>query len=181
MKVYISVLTMNSNQLISFIIMNGFLVYVLMTLSFKQLNIKNQTYWSLEYNFLNVFFSFHTILGDALTPNRWIEYFSSSDNRHALPLFTSLLNVVCSYDPVGMGLPYNHLIFTDSREALVESALQVLVVVLDHDTNNSTEEDVRYAILNLSLCVSKNISGPSVLNYCVSELVLVEHIGSFLV
>lgn len=82
------------------------------------------------------------ILGDALTPNRWIEYFSSSDNRHALPLFTSLLNVVCSYDPVGMGLPYNHLIFTDSREALVEAALQVLVVVLDHDTNNSTEEDV---------------------------------------
>lgn len=85
---------------------------------------------------------FFAILGDALTPNRWIEYFSSSDNRHALPLFTSLLNVVCSYDPVGMGLPYNHLIFTDSREALVEAALQVLVVVLDHDTNNSTEEDV---------------------------------------
>lgn len=95
------------------------------------------------------FLIFLSILGDALTPNRWIEYFSSSENRHALPLFTSLLNVVCSYDPVGMGLPYNHLIFTDSREALVEAALQVLVVVLDHDTNNSTEEDVRIQTIKL--------------------------------
>jgi hypothetical protein len=81
-------------------------------------------------------------IGDALVPNKWIEYFSSGDNRNALPLFTSLLNVVCSYDPVGIGLPYNHLIFADSREPLVESALQVLIVVLDHDTNNSCEEDV---------------------------------------
>ena len=25
--------------------------------------------------------------------------------RHALPLFTSLLNTVCAYDPVGYGIP----------------------------------------------------------------------------
>ena len=46
---------------------------------------------------------FLSITGDALIPNKWIEYFSSGDNRHALPLFTSLLNVLCSYDPVGIG------------------------------------------------------------------------------
>ena len=44
--------------------------------------------------------------------------------RHALPLFTSLLNTVCGYDPAGI-LPYNHLLFNDSREELVEAALQV--------------------------------------------------------
>src|SRR5690348_17886952 len=56
-------------------------------------------------------------VGDSLVPNKWIEYFSSVENRHALPLFTSLVNIVCAYDPVGMGLlPYNHLIFHDSRE-----------------------------------------------------------------
>ncbi|CAG7727053.1 unnamed protein product [Allacma fusca] len=87
--------------------------------------------------------------GDTLIPNKWIEYFSSGENRHALPLFTSLLNVVCSYDPVGIGLPYNHLIFADSREPLVEAALQVLVVVLDHDTNNSCEEDTTPNMDNL--------------------------------
>ncbi|XP_072044277.1 protein HID1-like isoform X2 [Amphiura filiformis] len=66
-------------------------------------------------------------------PNQWITYFCSSDNRHALPLFTSLLNVTCAYDPVGYGLPYNHLLFSDYREPLVEVASQILVVTLDHD------------------------------------------------
>lgn len=66
-------------------------------------------------------------------PNKWIRFFTSADNRHALPLFTSLLNVVCAYDPIGYGLPFNHLLFTDSREPLVEVALQLLIVTLDHD------------------------------------------------
>lgn len=47
-------------------------------------------------------------------------YLTSPDNRHALPLFTSLLNTVCSYDPVGLGVPYNHLLFADTLEPLVE-------------------------------------------------------------
>lgn len=56
--------------------------------------------------------------------------------RHALPMFTSLLNTVCAYDPVGLGVPYNHLLFTDSLEPLVDVALQILIVTLDHDTNS---------------------------------------------
>lgn len=66
-------------------------------------------------------------------PNKWIAYFTSSDNRHALPLFTSLLNTICAYDPVGFGVPYNHLLFTDNTEPLVETCLQILIVTLDHD------------------------------------------------
>ncbi|KAH3863479.1 hypothetical protein DPMN_026468 [Dreissena polymorpha] len=70
------------------------------------------------------------------SPNQWIHFFTSTENRHALPLFTSLINVVCAYDPVGYGLPYNHLMFTDSREALVESALQVLCVTMENEATN---------------------------------------------
>lgn len=55
--------------------------------------------------------------------------------RHALPLFTSLLNVICSYDPVGYGVPYNHLMSSDSREPLVEVCLQVLCVCLENDVS----------------------------------------------
>ncbi|EDV98192.1 protein HID1 [Drosophila grimshawi] len=66
-------------------------------------------------------------------PNKWIAYFTSADNRHALPLFTSFLNSVCSYDPVGFGVPYNHLLFADTTEPLVEACLQLLIVTLDHD------------------------------------------------
>ncbi|KAM9716603.1 LOW QUALITY PROTEIN: protein HID1b [Menidia menidia] len=65
--------------------------------------------------------------------NPWVSFFCSADNRHALPLFTSLLNVVCAYDPVGLGVPYNHLLFWDSRGQLVDQALQVLVVALEHE------------------------------------------------
>ena len=68
-----------------------------------------------------------------MQPNQWIAYFTSTENRHALPLFTSLLNTVCAYDPVGYGVPYNHLMFSDSREPLVEACLQVLCVTIDND------------------------------------------------
>lgn len=65
--------------------------------------------------------------------NKWIAYFTSSENRHALPLFTSLLNTVCAYDPVGIGIPYNHLLASECTEPFVETCLQILIVTLDHD------------------------------------------------
>ena len=59
-------------------------------------------------------------------------------------MFTSLLNTVCAYDPVGYGVPYNHLIFSDSLEPLVDVCLQILIVTLDHGTCNgyNVEEGV---------------------------------------
>lgn len=74
----------------------------------------------------------------AQNPNKWILHLTSAENRHALPMFTSLLNTVCAYDPVGLGVPYNHLLFNDSLEPLVEASLQILIVTLDHDTSSST-------------------------------------------
>ncbi|XP_029692117.1 protein HID1 isoform X2 [Takifugu rubripes] len=70
---------------------------------------------------------------DSSVTNPWVTFFCSTENRHALPLFTSLLNVVCAYDPVGYGIPYNHLLFSDYREQLVEQAVQILIVTLEHD------------------------------------------------
>ncbi|XP_030064185.1 protein HID1 [Microcaecilia unicolor] len=74
--------------------------------------------------------------------NPWVQFFCSTENRHALPLFTSLLNVVCAYDPVGYGIPYNHLLFSDYREPLVEEAAQVLIVTLDYDSSSSASPTV---------------------------------------
>lgn len=71
----------------------------------------------------------------------FFRHLTSAENRHALPMFASLLNTVFAYDPVGLGLPYNHLIFSDSLEPLVEVALQILIVALDHDTSNPNEPD----------------------------------------
>ncbi|XP_070169242.1 protein HID1 [Polyergus mexicanus] len=77
----------------------------------------------------------------SITPNKWIQHLTSSENRHALPMFTSLLNTVCAYDPVGYGVPYNHLLFADSLEPLVDVALQILIVTLDHDTTGGAPLD----------------------------------------
>ncbi|XP_028332119.1 protein HID1-like isoform X2 [Gouania willdenowi] len=72
-------------------------------------------------------------------PNPWVSFFCCTENRHALPLFTSLLNVVCAYDPVGYGIPYNHLLFSDQRERLVEQALHVLIVTLEHEAGSASK------------------------------------------
>lgn len=82
--------------------------------------------------------------------NKWVAHFTCSENRHALPLFTSLLNLVCSYDPAGI-LPYNHLIFQDTREETVEAALQVLIITLDQDLPASldlSEDEANRGIFN---------------------------------
>ncbi|XP_028968759.1 protein HID1 [Galendromus occidentalis] len=71
------------------------------------------------------------------TSNRWLDLFTSADNRHALPLFTSLLNTVCGFDPYSSLVPLNHLIFEDHREPLVEVCLQLLIVALDHEGTNN--------------------------------------------
>ncbi|XP_056098290.1 protein HID1b [Rhinichthys klamathensis goyatoka] len=81
--------------------------------------------------------------------NPWVSFFCSRENRHALPLFTSLLNVVCAYDPVGYGVPYNHLMFSDQRGALAELALQTLIVSLEQELVDGT-------ITNASLNPSSN-------------------------
>ena len=59
--------------------------------------------------------------------------------RQTLPLFTSLINIVFSYDPVGY-LPYNYLLFTDTREPLVEVASQLLCITLDNSSFSSTDQ-----------------------------------------
>ncbi|XP_041830912.1 protein HID1b isoform X1 [Melanotaenia boesemani] len=80
---------------------------------------------------------------DSRVPNPWVSFFCSSENRHALPLFTSLLNVVCAYDPVGYGIPYNHLLFSDYREQLVELAVQILIVTLEHEAGTAASAALR--------------------------------------
>lgn len=98
---------------------------------------------SFQYKFEDIstyFLNIYCILGESEAPNKWVQHFTSPENRHALPLFTSLLNVLCAYDPVGLGLPYNHLLFTDSREPLVETALQLLIVTLDWDSSSQCSQ-----------------------------------------
>uniref|UniRef100_A0A671XIC1 HID1 domain containing n=1 Tax=Sparus aurata TaxID=8175 RepID=A0A671XIC1_SPAAU len=84
--------------------------------------------------------------------NPWVSFFCSTENRHALPLFTSLLNVVCAYDPVGYGFPYNHLLFSDQRELLVEQAVQILIVTLEQEAGSASPSAEEEQELTISPC-----------------------------
>uniref|UniRef100_A0A3P9I4T8 HID1 domain containing b n=1 Tax=Oryzias latipes TaxID=8090 RepID=A0A3P9I4T8_ORYLA len=98
---------------------------------------------------------------DSKVINPWVAFFCSAENRHTLPLFTSLLNVVCGYDPVGYGVPYNHLLFSDSREQLVEQALQVLVVALEHEAGSSASAALQALDASASPTADEEERGPA--------------------
>ncbi|XP_024140717.1 protein HID1b [Oryzias melastigma] len=93
--------------------------------------------------------------------NPWVAFFCSAENRHTLPLFTSLLNVVCGYDPVGYGIPYNHLLFSDSHEQLVEQALQILVVALEHEAGSAASAALQALDASASPSAEEEEKGPA--------------------
>jgi len=65
--------------------------------------------------------------------NRWIKYLVlKTERKMVLALLCSLLNTAVKYNPTGWGVPYNHVVFVDSREVLVTLCLQVLLVLLDY-------------------------------------------------
>ena len=73
-------------------------------------------------------------------PHRWLDLFTSSAELFPPTLLHSLINVVCSYDPVGWGVPYNHVLFSDYAEPLADAAAQVLCIVLDHRRAGTANE-----------------------------------------
>jgi Dyggve-Melchior-Clausen syndrome protein len=64
--------------------------------------------------------------------NKWLATMVNiAQNPLSMTLFYSVLNTVCSYEPVGM-VPYAHMIWSDHRQPLVEVCLQLLLIVLDY-------------------------------------------------
>lgn len=72
---------------------------------------------------------------------------------------------------MGYGIPYNHLLFSDYREPLVEEAAQVLIVTLDYDSSTSSSptvdgtttgtamDDVDVSDTGISICCSPELTG----------------------
>lgn len=62
--------------------------------------------------------------------------------KHVLTLLCSLINTVLSYDPVGWGLPYNHVLFSDSQESLAMVSLHVMLALLAYGQTNGRRESM---------------------------------------
>ena len=56
----------------------------------------------------------------------------SLDKNLVLAMLCSLLNVVISYNPASW-IPYNHVVWGDSREPLVHAAIHVLTALFDYN------------------------------------------------
>jgi len=71
------------------------------------------------------------------TRNRYLDEMVSRNHTMAPTLFFSLLNAIVTFDPVGqiMGyVPYGHnlTLYSDTREALCDVSLHLMLVMLDH-------------------------------------------------
>ncbi|CAJ0753766.1 6874_t:CDS:10 [Entrophospora sp. SA101] len=80
--------------------------------------------------------------------NKWIKYLVLKRERKVvLALLCSILNTAVKYNPAGWGVPYNHVMFADTRETLVALCLQVLLVLLDYPISTETTSSDRDSIL----------------------------------
>jgi hypothetical protein len=73
--------------------------------------------------------------------NKWLDYFVSNEDRYSLLLFNSLWNVIVTYDPVGWGVPYNHVLFSDPLEDQMSKAAQLLSILLEYRSFELVESD----------------------------------------
>ncbi|KAI9303824.1 high-temperature-induced dauer-formation protein-domain-containing protein [Cunninghamella echinulata] len=63
----------------------------------------------------------------------WLNYVVRKlDRKTILVLLCSFMNTACKYDPLGWGVPYNHVLVANPREVLVAMCLRVLLILLDY-------------------------------------------------
>eukprot|EP01114_Cavostelium_apophysatum_P014770 TRINITY_DN3911_c0_g1_i1.p1 TRINITY_DN3911_c0_g1~~TRINITY_DN3911_c0_g1_i1.p1 ORF type:complete len:732 (-),score=174.58 TRINITY_DN3911_c0_g1_i1:51-2246(-) len=67
--------------------------------------------------------------------NRWVQHVACNPSIYSLAMFFSLTNASFNYDPIGWGIPYNHLMFADYQEGLADLSLQVLAILLNYNPN----------------------------------------------
>ncbi|KAG0175125.1 hypothetical protein DFQ30_000608 [Apophysomyces sp. BC1015] len=95
----------------------------------------------------------------------WLHFIvSRTERKVVLALLCSLLNTACRYNPLGWGVPYNHVVFTDTREQLVAVCLRVLLVILDYHspqaTNVARQNGQQPSVLSAEIATGIEIRDP---------------------
>jgi hypothetical protein len=73
--------------------------------------------------------------------NKWLDYLVSNENRYSRVLFYSLWNVIVTYDPIGWGVPYNHVLFSDPFEEQMSKATQLLSILWEYRSFELSDAD----------------------------------------
>ena len=84
---------------------------------------------------------------------------AAGQHRNTLALIRSLVNAVCTYDPIGYGMPYNYLLISEySRDALTHVRLLPLLFVLSsfetvHRHIHTHRERESVCVCAVSMCI----------------------------
>ncbi|KAI8098903.1 high-temperature-induced dauer-formation protein-domain-containing protein [Halteromyces radiatus] len=78
----------------------------------------------------------HTLAKEDLWLNHVV---TKTERKVILVLLCSFMNTACKYDPIGWGVPYNHIMVADPREQLVAMCLRVLLILLDYRSPHAVE------------------------------------------
>ncbi|EFA78762.1 UPF0663 family protein [Heterostelium album PN500] len=65
--------------------------------------------------------------------SKWLDWLTHTQDYYTETLLYSLINTFCTYDPVGWGVPYNHLMFADDQEPVAKLCIQILNVLISYD------------------------------------------------
>lgn len=111
--------------------------------------------------------------------NPYIQHFTSSKNRHCLPLFTSFLNTVLAHQPNSSYFNFYNNQQALDKEQLVELCLQLLIVCLDHDFISATQPDQTHNKLGKSnsLDSNENMSNDFCSNMIANNMMSRDNIG----
>jgi hypothetical protein len=71
-------------------------------------------------------------LAETASKNRWLEELVTRRRASTSVLLYSMINVIVRYDPVGWGVPYNHSLFFDVPEQLMNTSVQLLNAIIEH-------------------------------------------------
>ncbi|KAI7907919.1 high-temperature-induced dauer-formation protein-domain-containing protein [Cokeromyces recurvatus] len=101
----------------------------------------------------------------------WLNYMirpNRLERKVVLAFLCSMLNTACKFNPMGWttAVPYNHIVFTDSREQLVALCLRALLILLDYN-----DQSTLVSALQNQLNSSSNSSSSSSSNNTRNDIV----------
>ncbi|GAM18610.1 hypothetical protein SAMD00019534_017850 [Acytostelium subglobosum LB1] len=79
---------------------------------------------------------------------KWLEWITSTQSYYTETLLYTLLNTFCNYDPIGWGVPYNHMLFSDHQEAVAKSAIEILNILLSYDHINQAQQQQQQQLVH---------------------------------
>lgn len=84
---------------------------------------------------------FQTVEEYKRSPSQMLPFFCSGDVPFTANLFCSLAALVLRYDPVGYGIPYGSVFASEKTEELIETAFQLLCVLVDYEPSVFDEKE----------------------------------------